>query len=592
MLDVKDVKSLIDVALGRGRADLVVKDGRLVNVCTGEILERAGVAIKNGRIAFVGDVEEVQCSRSSILSAKGHYLVPGLIDGHVHIESSMLTLTQFARVVLPRGTTTVMIDPHEIGNVLGLRGVQLMLSEARRLPLKVFVQVPSCVSSAPGLETTGATIDLREVRKAMSWNGVVGLGEVMNFPDVLGKSWKLLHEIQEAERTGKTIEGHAPRMTEAQLNAYASSRIEGNHEATTGEEALENLRLGIKLEVREGSKEKDLKKLLKALLKARVNLTRCMLVSDDRSATDLVKEGHMDHIVRRAVEEGVDPVRALQMATINPADHFKVGKDVGMIAPGRIADMLIVKRVEDMKPDTVMANGLIIARNSVLRSDIEVPKYPNYVRKSVHVGKELSGGDFDVRSPVEDGLVKGLVIVIPEDGILTKKLTYNLIAKEGLLEADPSNDIVKVCVVERHRATGNVGKGFVKGFGMKKGAIASTVGHDAHNITVLGVRGGDMAFAANVVSDMDGGLVAVESGHVLAKLTLPIAGLMSDRPAEEVASKLEALDKAAKRLGATVDKPFLALSFMPLIVIPELRVTDKGLVDVDQFRLTSLMPPD
>jgi adenine deaminase len=591
-LDLRDSKSLVDVALGRRKADLLVKDGRLVNVFTGEILEHTGVAVKNGRIALVGDVEEIQCDRSSTMNAKGYYLVPGLIDGHVHIESSMLTLTQFARTVLPRGTTTVMIDPHEIGNVLGLKGVQLMLNEARKLPLKVFVQVPSCVPSAPDLETTGATINVSDVKKAMTWKSVIGLGEVMNYRGVLEKSWKLLREIEETEKAGKTVEGHAPKLTEAQLNAYTSCGVEGNHEATTGEEALQNLRLGIGLEVREGSTMKDLKGLMKMLLKAKVDLRHCLLVSDDRSATDLVKEGHMDHIVRRAIEEGVDPIQALQMATINPAEHFKVSKEVGIIAPGRIADILIVKRIEEMKAEKVIANGSLLAENGIPNVNIGNPKYPTYAKKTVHTRRALSTADFDIKSPKAGGPIKALIINVVKGGSFTEKLVHTLKAKDGLLEADPSDDILKISVVERHKGTGNVGKGFVKGFGMKKGAIASTFGHDAHNIVVLGIRSGDMAFAANVVSDMDGGLVAVESGHVLAKLSLPIAGLMSDRPADEVASKLEALDRSAEKLGATVDKPFTVLSFMPLAVIPELRVTDKGLVDVTKFSLTNIMIPD
>jgi adenine deaminase len=327
-------------------------------------------------------------------------------------------------------------------------------------------------------------------------------------------------------------------------------------------------------------------------LKAKVDLRHCLLVSDDRSATDLVKEGHMDHIVRRAIEEGVDPIQALQMATINPAEHFKVSKEVGIIAPGRIADILIVKRIEEMKPEKVIANGSLLAENGIPNVNIGNPKYPTYVKKTVHTRRALSTADFDIKSPKAGGPIKALIINVVKGGSFTEKLVHTLKAKDGLLEADPSDDILKISVVERHKGTGNVGKGFVKGFGMKKGAIASTFGHDAHNIVVLGIRSGDMAFAANVVSDMDGGLVAVESGHVLAKLSLPIAGLMSDRPADEVASKLEALDRSAEKLGATIDKPFTVLSFMPLAVIPELRVTDKGLVDVTKFSLTNIMIPD
>ncbi len=591
-MNARDAKSLIDVALGRRKADLVLKDGRLVNVCTGEILDHTGVAVKNGRVAFVGGVEEIQCDRSSIINAKGYHLVPGLIDGHVHVESSMLTLTQFARTVLPRGSTTVMIDPHEIGNVLGLKGVQLMLNEAKKLPLKVFVQVPSCVPSAPGLETTGGTINASDVKKAMAWKGVVGLGEVMNYPGVFQKSWKLLREIEETEKSGKIVEGHAPKLTEAELNAYASCGIRGNHEATGPEDALQNLRLGIKLELREGSTMKNLNGLMKSLLKAKVDTRHCILVSDDRSAHDIVNEGHMDHIVRRAIEEGVDPVEAIEMATINTAEHFEVDKNVGMIAPGRIADIIMVKRLEDMKPEKVIANGSVVAENGILTVNLPNPRYPNYVRNTVHVGKELSAIDFDIRSVGSTASIKTLVIDVTEGGAMTRKIVRALKVKDGLIESDVSEDVVKIGVVERHRGTGHIGKGFVKGFGIKRGAIASTIGHDAHNLVVLGVRSGDMAFAANVVSDIDGGLVAVDSGHVLARLPLPIAGLMSDRPADEVASRAAALDEAARKLGSKLEKPFLALSFMPLAVIPELRITDRGLVDVNKFNLTGIYVPD
>ncbi len=586
------MRSLIDVALGRRKADLVVKDGQLVNVCTGEIIEHSGLAIKNDRIAFVGNVEEIQCDGSSVINAKGAYLVPGFIDGHVHVESSMLTLTQFARAVLSRGTTAVMMDPHEIANVLGLKGIHLMLREARNLPLKVFVQIPSCVPSSPGLETTGATINSSDVKKAMGWKGIVGLGEVMNFPGIFQKSWKLLKEIEEADKSGVAVEGHAPKLTETQLNAYAASRIEGNHEVMTADYALQNLRLGIKLEVREGSSMKNMDELLKVLLRTNIEDRHCFFVSDDITAMDLVDNGHMDHIVRRAIEEGLDPIRAIQMVTINPAEHFKVSKEVGMLAPSRIADVLIVRNIKEMKPHKVIANGRVVAQDGIVNASLSHPEYPVYAKKTMHVGKRLSIADFDIKSPVSEGTVKALVIEITKGGTATRKLMHTIRAKDGMLEPDSANDIVKIGVVERHRATGNIGKGFVKGFGIKKGAIVSTVGHDAHNMVVLGLQSGDMAFAANVVSDMDGGLAAVEAGHVLAKLALPVAGLMSEKPADEVARKARALNEAARRLGVKVDEPFSILSFMSLAVIPEIRITDKGLVDVDKSSIMSLLVPE
>ncbi len=577
--------ALVDVAMGRAPADLVVKNGKLVNVDAGEIEHDVDVAIKGSRIALVGDAGHCVGKRTKVIDADG-YLVPGLLDGHLHVESSMLTPTQFARAVLPRGTTGVFIDPHEIANVLGMRGVKLMRDEGKGLPLKVFVLIPSCVPSAPGLETSGAEITPADVEEGLGWERVVGLGEVMNFPGVLKNDPKLMTKIRATLRASKVVEGHAPGLLGKELSAYRAAGVESDHESTTPEEAVQRLRLGMKLEIREGSTAKNLAPLIKSVLERGLDTHRCLLVSDDRHPSDLLREGHVDHLVRRAIEEGLDPVRAVQMATLNTAEHFN-RREIGSISPGKVADLVVVRDLEKFKVGKVIADGKLVARNGKLLADLRKPAYPTFARATMRLKREVKPEDFQVECH-SGGEVEVKLIEVFEGDIRTGYGSQKLRVEKGVVQLDPGKDVAKVAVVERHKRTGNISRGFVRGFGIREGAIASSVAHDAHNLIVVGLSDVDMATAVNSLADMGGGLIAVRDSKVLAKLGLPIAGLMSERTAEEVSAKLEVLHDRAKKLRVKVKPPFMQLSFLSLPVIPKLKITDRGLVDVDRYKLVDL----
>jgi adenine deaminase len=573
-------------ALGEIPADLVVRNARLVNVNTGEIEPRIDVAVKGGKIALVGDASHCVGKRTEVIDARGGYLAPGLLDAHVHVESSMLTLTQFARAVLPRGTTGVFIDPHEIANVLGLRGIELFVRESKGLPLKVFVEIPPCVPSAPGLETTGAELGLEDVVKALKFENVVGLGEVMDFASVLAGKEEIFRKIAAAENAGKVIEGHAPGLLGRKLAAYICAGIESDHEISTGEEAIEKLRRGMVLEIREGSVAKDLSTVAKSILKRKLDTRRCLLVTDDIHPHDLLEKGHMDRVIRRAIEEGIDPVRAIQMASVNTAEHFGVS-ELGSLSPGKAADMIAIKDLQKFEVDRVFVNGILVAEGGKLLVQLPQFVYPKFVRESVRLRKKLTARDFIVKSDRSSGKIEVRVISVREGEITTGHEVRRLEVKNGEVNPDPARDIARVAVVERHRKTGNIGLGFVRGFGIKKGALASSVGHDTHNIIVIGIDRTDMVCAVNEIAGLGGGLVTISGEKTTAKLGLPIAGLMSDGPVEEVSEALEKLHLAAKRLGAKLRSPFMAMAFLSLAVIPKLRITDKGLVDVEKSKLVA-----
>ncbi len=580
-------KELVDVALGEAPADLVIRGGQLANVDTSEFLDNIDVAIKGKRIALVGDARHCVAKGTRVIEAKGKLLVPGLLDAHVHIESSMLTPTQFARAVLPRGTTGVFIDPHEIANVLGMRGIKLMLDESEALPLKVFVTVPSCVPSAPGLETAGAELRPKDIAEALKWARVVGLAEVMNFPGVLAGDKKLYGEIEAALRGRAVVEGHAPGLRGKQLAAYIAAGVRSDHESSTREEAIEKLRLGMKLELREGSTAKNLATLIKPILELKLDTRHCLLATDDRHPRDLLEEGHMDYLVRRAIEEGVDPIKAVQMATINTAEHFRVDEDLGSISPGKFADVLIVDDLKRFDVKKVIANGKLVTANGKLLIEFPKPSYLNFARATMKL-KPVRPQDFEVKASIRSGAVKVRAIKLTEGQFITEQKTVSLRAEGGLIEPDLTKDIARVAVIERHHRTGNLSRGFVQSFGIRKGAIASSVGHDAHNLTIVGLDVWDMAAAANAVAQAGGGQVVAKGRKILAKLELPIAGLMSDEPAEIVSAKLKKLERAARSLGISLKAPFMVLSFLPLAVMPKLRITDKGLINVEKFEFVDL----
>jgi len=575
--------TLVRVALGKEKADLVILNSTFVNVNSGEILENFGVAIKRDRVATIGQVSHTIGPNTEVIDARGMYLVPGFLDAHVHVESSMLNLTNFAKVVLPRGTTTVFIDPHEIANVLGLDGVRLMIEESKGLPLKVFVTAPSCVPANPMFETSGAYLGVREVEEMLGWEGVIALGEMMNYPGVLATDPEVMGKINVAHRMGKVVEGHDAGLLGIELAAYSASGISSSHEMTRKVDAIERLRLGMYAYMREGSAWLDVKETIRAITEAKLDSRHACLVTDDREVDSIIKQGHMDHVVRRAIEEGVDPIRAIQMATINPAEHYGLAREIGSVAPSRYADMLLLKDLTKVDVDTVIADGKIIAKGGKLLAEIGAPSYDEKYLRTVRLRRKVEASDFSIKAPLKDGKVKVRVIEAIEGSVLTKCMIEELYVKDWEVLPDAERSIYKVAVLERHKASGNIGLGFVKGFGFKLGAVASTVAHDNHNLLALGLRDEDMAIAANTLAEVGGGIVTVDEGRVISLVKLPLAGLMSTEEPESVAKELERTYDIWRERGCSWVSPFMTMSLLALDVLPELRITDRGLIDTINF---------
>ena len=540
----------------------------MVNVFTGEI-EPGNVAICGDRVAGIGDYHQAK----QVLDLGGQYVAPGLINGHIHPESSMLDITQYARAVVPRGTLAIVTDLHEIANVCGLDGIRHVLDCARRLPLELFLMAPSCVP-ATHLETSGASLGPEDIRQVLRWKGVIGLGEVMNFPGVLGGDAGVLSKIDLAR--GKVVDGHAPGVGGKDLNAYIAAGIYSDHESVSLDEAREKLRRGMWVMIREGSSEKNLDALLPLVTDK--TYKRCFFVVDDRSCSDLLRDGDIDAVVRKAIYRGLDPVRAIQMATINTAEYFRLDR-LGAVAPGYLANLIVISDLSSLKVETVFYRGRLVAGEGK----------PLFSLREIG-GKRLTNTinikpfNKEALQLEASGETEPIIEIVPSQ-IITRKRVEKVKISEGVIVPDISRDILKLAVVERHRATGNIGLGLVKGFGLKRGAIASSIAHDSHNIVVVGTGDEDIFTAVKEIERLQGGLVVVAGGKVLSSLALPVAGLLSDEPLEVVVSKLEKLEQLAKDLGATLPSPFATLSFLALPVIPELRLTDLGLVDVTAFEL-------
>lgn len=584
-------RRLIDVATGRAPADMVVRGARWVNVHSGEVLGRHDAAIADGRFAAIAeDLSYAAGPDTVVVEADGRYMIPGLCDGHMHVESGMVTVTEFARAVVPHGTTSMFVDPHEIANVLGLPGVRLMHDEALALPVNVFVQVPSCVPSAPGLETPGASIGPEDVAEAMGWPGIVGLGEMMNFPGVTAGDPKMLAEIAATQRAGKTVGGHyaSPDLGRPFLG-YVAGGPADDHEGTRVEDAVARVRQGMRAMLRLGSAWYDVATQIKAVTELGLDPRNFVLCTDDCHSGTLVYEGHMNRVVRHAIQQGCPPVTALQMATINTATHFGLERELGSITPGRRADLILTSDLVTLPIETVIARGRILADGGRLVAEIPPYAYPAAARGTVRTGKVLAAADFDIAAPAGANEVEARVIGVVENQAPTRALTRRLAVEDGLVGCDARQGVCQIALVERHRGLGQVTNAFVEGFGYDVPcAVASTVAHDSHHMIVVGTDKADMALAANRLAEVGGGAVCVSRGEVLALVELPIAGLMSDERAEVVAEKASRLVDAMRACGCRLNNAYMQHSLLALVVIPELRISDKGLVDVRTFETVEL----
>ncbi len=583
--------TLVAVAAGRAPADLVITNCQWVNVHTREVLPDSQIAIAKGRFAYCGaDASHCIGPDTEVIDAKGQYAIPGLCDAHMHIESGMLTPGQFARAVIPHGTTTMFTDPHEIANVLGLYGVKLMHDDALAQPVNIFTQMPSCAPSAPGLENTGHELGPEDVAKAMAWPGIIGLGEMMNFPGVINGDPKMLAEIAATQNAGKTVGGHyaSPDLGPA-FSAYVAGGPADDHEGTCEADAIARVRQGMRSMMRLGSAWYDVESQITAITEKGLDSRNFILCTDDCHSGTLVNDGHMNRVVRHAIDCGCDPLVALQMATINTATHFGLERELGSITPGRRADVILTNNLRTLPINRVIARGVTLALDGELLVGDTTFQWPQDVRNTINLGKHLEATDFEIKAPKGANTARVKVIGVVENQAPTKALKAELDVRDGLVEGDQAKDVCQIALVERHRATGGVTNAFVSGFNYQGDcAVASTVAHDSHHMIVVGTSRHDMALAANRLGEVGGGVVVFKDGKELALVPLPIAGLMSDAPALEVAAAAGKMMAAMAECGATINNGYMQHSLLALVVIPELRISDVGLIDTRTFERVSL----
>ena len=586
----KSASRLIAVAAGREAAELVVQNCRLVNVNSREILDGWEVAVVKGRFAYVGpNAKHCLGANTTVFDAKGKFIIPGLCDGHMHIESGMLTPAEFAAAVIPHGTTTMFTDPHEIANVLGLSGVKMMHDEALMQPINIFTQMPACAPSAPGLETTGFEIGAEEVAEAMKWPGIIGLGEMMNYPGVINGDPKMLSEMAETMDANKTVGGHyASPDRGIPFHAYVAGGPSDDHEGVAEDDAVARVRQGMRSMLRLGSAWYDVESQITAVTEKGLDPRNFILCTDDCHSGTLVNEGHMNRVVRHAIDCGCDPLVAIQMATINTASHFGMERELGSITPGRRADFIVTSSLQELPIESVFARGQCIAERGNLLTDCPHYPWPSTVRETVKLGKKLLADDFTIRAPEGVSSVKAKVIGVIENQAPTKSLEFDLPAEEGNVQI--TEGVSYLSLVERHRGTGSVTNGFVSGFGYTGSmAIASSVAHDSHHMIVVGTDRKLMAAAANRLGEVGGGVTLWKDGAERALVELPIAGLMSDSQAAEVANKAQAIISAMIDCGCSLNNAYMQHTLLALVVIPELRISDLGLVDVTRFELTDVV---
>lgn len=586
-------RTLAAVAQGQVPADTVITNARLVNVCTAEIQDDIAVAIACGRIAYVGpSAEHCIGADTLVIDAAGTFIAPGFLDGHIHVESSMLGAGEYARAVVPHGTVGIYWDPHEVCNVLGLEGVKVMMDDAARTPLKAMVTTPSCVPAVPGFEDTGSFVGPEEIAESMTWDGVVGLGEMMNFPGVLAGTDHAHGELAETLKADKVITGHySIPETDQGLNAYIACGVRCCHESTRAEDALAKMRLGQYAQLRYGSAWLDLPQLAAAVTETGIDTRFANLISDDTHPHTLVAHGHLDYILRMAVACGIDVITAIQMMTINTATCFRMEHELGSITPGKCADIVFLDNLEDLNVTRVLIDGDVVAENGACTFDLAPFDYPDWVTHSMHLGRTITPDTFRVEAPAgaSDGeAVTVRAIELLPGSVPDREAHVALTVRNGALESDLDQDVLKTFVFERHHETGTHGAGFTKGFGIKRGAMASTVAHDAHNLLVVGTNDEDMALAANTLAEVGGGLVVVADGEVLGLVELPIAGLMGALSAEEMSAKVHHLEDTWAEIGCTMPSPFMTMALIPLACLPELRLTNRGLVDCTTFQFTDL----
>lgn len=583
-------RDLVDVAMGRKAATMVIRNGRWVNVHSGEIIPGTDVAVYQSRIAYVGDdAGHTIGAETQVIEANGRYLIPGLCDGHMHVESGMVTVTEFVRAVIPHGTTSMFIDPHEIANVLGLRGVRLMHDEAAQMPINVYVQMPSCVPSAPGLETPGASIGPDDVAEAMTWPQIIGLGEMMNFPGVFHGDEKMHAEMAQTMKAGKVVGGHYASLDLGRpFHGYVAGGPADDHEGTRLEDGVARVRQGMKAMLRLGSAWYDVASQVKAITEMGLDSRSFILCTDDSHSGTLVHDGHMNRVVRHAIAQGLPPVTAIQMATLNTAQHFGVEKDIGSITPGRYADIVISSDLPSLPVEVVIAAGEVVAENGRLLADIPAHTYPDFAKNTVRLGRPLTAGDFAVPAPSAKP-VKVRAIGVVENQAPTRAEERVLPVENGFVQIDTRVDVAHIALVERHKGTGGVVNGFVTGFGLnQRCAIASTVAHDSHHMIVVGTSKKNMALAANRLGDVGGGVVVFKDDEEIALVELPIAGLMSNERAEVVAEKAARMVQAFRDCGCELNNAYMQLSLLALVVIPDLRISDLGIVDVNAFKVVDL----
>ena len=574
---------LIQVALGKKPADIVIKNGKLVNVVTHEVYETE-IAIANGKIASIGPVPAGAVgAHTQVIDAEGMYLAPGFLDAHIHIESSMLSYTEFAKMVVKHGTTAVATDLMEVTIVSGIEGMKEVLAESKHTPVKLYYPIPAFMEEN-GIQTTGSTLHTKMIDDLIELPEAVGLAEVLA-PPILAESPASAHMLELAKKYHKSAEGHAPALLGESLNAYVSAGVTSDHESTYKEEALAKLRMGLHVLMREGSASTDLRPCLKAITEEHVDSRYCSMVSDDIDALHISRKGHLDNKVRIAVEEGVDPVTAIQMVTINPAENFHIQDQVGSITPGKIADIVFLSSLEKCQGERVIANGELVVDGRKLTKELPAPNYSDLLKGTVKLSHKITGDDLVLKVDGSHKTAKVHVIGASHDTLLTDALEADLPVVDGVIQPDVENDVLRIACVERYGKNGSIGKSFIKNFGLKSGAIAISVGHDHHNISVVGSDAEDMAAAVNRIAELQGGLVLVKDGKVLSEIPLPICGLLSDLDGEVVADKLEEMISILRTLGCEVPSPNITLSFITLIFIPCFGITDQGLFDVREFKI-------